>query len=230
MERIEPEFLLTSASSRTVALGVVATVVGGIAVPLSLPALCFAVGLAFGHQSLSGPITVLLAVFGGVVLAALVGVTLSLGRKLAALRSPRLRRYRTLLYAAGFAVLVIAWFLLASDAVGWDRLASRLPVVPITWIADLGLLGLPGSEPVGRRPVGAICLFGVGLPLCTVAAIGSRTGSGIPIRSAPERPTARGPFSDPGARRGCSAAGFLGPSSPSPESDGFRNGASPGVC
>lgn len=171
MERIEPELLLASVPARTVALGVVATVVGGIAVPLSLPAVCFAVGLAFGHQSLSGPFAVLLAVAGGVALAALFGVTLSLGRELAALRSPRLRRYKTLLYAAGFAALVIAWFVLASDAVGWERLASWLPVVPITWIADLGLLGLTGSETVGRRPVGALCLFGVGLPLCTVAAV-----------------------------------------------------------
>ncbi len=171
MERIEPALLLTSVPTRTVALGTVGTVVAGIAVPLSLPAVCFAAGLAVGHQSLLGLITVLLAGFGGVALAALVGVTLSLGRELAALRSPRIRRYRTLLYAAGFAALVTVWFVLASGAVGLDRLVSWLPVVPITWIADLGLLGLTGSEPVGRRPIGALCLFGVGLPLCTAVAI-----------------------------------------------------------
>lgn len=171
MKRLETAPILTSVSARTAALGVVGSVGSGLAVPLSLPVSCVVVGFTLGLRAPFSAVSVSVAIVGFATFATLLGSTLELAKELATLRSPRLRRYKTLLLVLGFGCLLLAWGVVAGDVVASDRLSSRLGAVPIVWIVDLGLLGVPkaGSSPL--RPVGALCLLAVGISLCTALSI-----------------------------------------------------------
>ncbi|MDL0126636.1 hypothetical protein [Halobacterium salinarum] len=170
-ERLNTDHLLTTVSAPEAALGLLFTVYRQVAVPVFLPALAVAVGLALGTQTPVAALTIGVAVVGFVTLAALLGIVLSLGAKLATNRSPRLRRYKSYTYVLAFVLGFLVWTTVLQGPVSNQTAIEWLRVVPLTWFVDLALFEL-ADVPAGQaRSLGALGLTVVGLPSLTGATI-----------------------------------------------------------
>lgn len=166
-DRIDFDHLLTTVPARDVVLGVAGFLYSRYAMRLALPVVGVAAGFTLGGRA---PISLLVIVLTLVALLALVvmaSVTLSLVGEYLALRSPRYRRYRTVLV---YGPLVLLMFVLTSPGISIDRVVVWLQSIPIAWVVDLALLGAPGVDVGVGRSVGAICLLVGGVPALTLAA------------------------------------------------------------
>ncbi|MFC7198473.1 hypothetical protein [Halospeciosus flavus] len=170
-EQLNTDHLLTTISAPEAALGLVFTVFRQVAVPVFLPALAVAVGLALGSQTPVTALTTGVAVVGFVTLTALLGIVLSLGTKLATSRSPRLRRYKNYTYVLAFILGFLIWITILQGPVSNQTAIDWLHAVPLAWFVDLALLGL-ADVPVGHaRSLGALGVTVVGLLVLTGATI-----------------------------------------------------------
>lgn len=171
-ERINTDHLLTTVGAHEVALGIVFVVYRQVAFPVLLPALSVAVGFAAGSQIPSAALTIVVAVAGFVTLAALLGIVLSLAADLAAIRSPRLRRYRNYTYVLAFMLGFLIWMAVIQAPVSTDAVLDWLRLVPIAWFGDLALLTVP-TVPAGQvLGLGALVVTVIGIPVLTVLTIG----------------------------------------------------------
>lgn len=165
--RIDLDHLLTTVPVRDVVLGVAGLLFSQYAILLVPPVISLAVGFAVGVHA---PATMLIIILTIVVLLALIvmaSITLSLTGKYLALRSPRFRRYRTIIVYGPF---VLVWLVLARSLGQIDYLVAWLQLVPLAWTVDFMLLPVPGIHADVGRSVGAVCLLVGGLSAFTVAA------------------------------------------------------------
>jgi ABC-2 type transport system permease protein len=166
-ERINTDHLLTTVSAHTAVLGVVLAVLYRTIIRIAPTSVCVAVGFAVGTRSPAIALTILVAVAGLFALTALVGVCLSLTVELVTTRSPRFRRYKNVLVALAFMLVVIGWVGVSEELVS-AALGLRpdwISAAPTAWFVDLGLLGMAGSDPNVLRSVGALALLAGGIPV-----------------------------------------------------------------
>ncbi|CAP15576.2 uncharacterized protein OE_5230R (plasmid) [Halobacterium salinarum R1] len=164
-ERLDTGYLLTTVGAHEAALGLVFTVYRQVAVPVFLPALAVAVGLALGSQTPATAVTVGVAVVGFVTLAALLGVVLSLATKLATSRSPRLRRYKNYTYVLTFILGFLIWITILQGPLSNQGACDWLQVVPPGWFVDLALFGLTDVPTEPARGLSALGVTVVGFPV-----------------------------------------------------------------
>lgn len=170
-EQLNTDHLLTTVRASEAALGLVFTVYRRVAVPVFLPALGVAVGLALGTQTPVIALTTGVAVVGIVTLAALLGIVLRLGAKLATSQSPRLRRYKNYTYVLAFILAFFIWITIFQGPVSNQATIEWLRVVPLAWFVDLAFLGLTDVPASQARGLGVLGATVVGLPILMMATI-----------------------------------------------------------
>lgn len=209
-EHLNIDHLLTTISASEAALGLLFTVYRQVAVPVFLPTLAVAVGVALGSQTPVTTLTVGVAVVGFVTLAALLGIVLSLGAKLVTSRSPRLRRYKNSTYVLVFILGFLIWNTILQGPVSNQAAIDWLQAVPLAWFVDLALLGL-ADVPVGQaRGLGALGVIVVGLPVLTEATISLSERVWTANRVGNQRSIARGSRSALDLPSNCLLAGCHG--------------------
>lgn len=172
-ERVDLDHLLTTVTALEVVLGVAGFLYGQYISLLALPVVSLAVGFGIGAQAPGNALAIVMTVTTLLALIAVAGVTLSLAGTYLGLRSPRFRRYRTIIV---YGPLVVVWFALTGASAPIDRLVALLRPMPSGWFVDLALLGAPGVPSGVVRSLAAICLLAVGLPVLslTATALGKR--------------------------------------------------------
>jgi ABC-2 type transport system permease protein len=166
-ERVDFDHLLTTVPPRDVVLGVAGFLYSQFAVLLALPVGSLAVGFALGRRAPKSALTIVVTIGALLALIVVASVTLSLTGEYLALRSPRFRRYRTIIV---YSPLVLVWLIVTGPLVPLSRLVVWFQLVPLAWFVDLALIGAPGVRSGLLRSVGAMCLLAGGLPGLTVAA------------------------------------------------------------
>ncbi|GAB7020397.1 ABC transporter permease family protein [Halostagnicola bangensis] len=170
-ERLNPDFLLTTVSARTGALGLVLFVSARVALFLAGPTLGVAVGTAIGLRSPLVALTITAAIGGLAAVAVGLGIV---GRLAAGLVGQRLTRggfYRDLAVVFGWLPLLVGWLVLQETSVSLAPLVGRLEALPITWTVDLAFLGATELGVDARRGLGAIA----GILLTVPVLVGATT-------------------------------------------------------
>lgn len=181
--RVDLGHLLTTVPARDVVLGVAGFLFSQYAISLALPVISLAVGFALGVHAPVSVLTIVLTVAVLLALIVVASVTLSLTGEYLALRSPRFRRYRTIIV---YGPLVLMWLVLTRLSAPIDHLVAWLQLVPLAWVVNFVLLSVPGIHADVGRIVGATCLLVGGLPALTVAAtaLGERVWGSDEVNSA----------------------------------------------
>lgn len=184
-ERIDTNLLLTTVAAPTAVLGVVVAVPRRTAIQIAPTAVSVAVGFAVGTGAPVIALTILIAVVGLFTLTALVGVCLSFTVELVTTRSPRFRRYKNIFVVLAFVLVFIGWVGVSEELVlaGLGLMRDWISGAPTAWFVDLGLFGMPGSDPNVLRSVGALALLAVGIPvfLAVTAEIAERVWMTEPV-------------------------------------------------
>ncbi len=172
-ERVDFDHLLTTVPARDVVLGVAGFLYGRYAVLFALPTVSLAVGFALGVHAPSSALTIVVTISMLLAFIVVASVTLSLVGAYLEIRSPHFRRYRTIIV---YGPLVLVWVVVAGSLVPTPRLVAWVQLVPLAWVVDLALLGVPGSHAGVGRSVAALCLLAGGLPILvvTASALGER--------------------------------------------------------
>lgn len=187
LERLDTDHLLTTVSAREVVLGVILTVATRTVTRIFPLTIGVAIGFAVGTRSLASALTIIVAVAGFLSVTALIGVGLGFVMELVSTRSPRFRRYKTLLVVLALGLVMIVWTVmdrgLISSAIG---LMTGWLVVPPAWFVDLGLLGVPGIQSNVLQSVGALGWVVSGIPILTVVitALATRVWETEPVSAA----------------------------------------------
>ncbi|MFC7164900.1 hypothetical protein [Halospeciosus flavus] len=126
-ERVDFDHLLTTVPVRDVVLGVAGFFYRQYAIPLALPVVSFATGFALGAEAPLIAFTIVVTVAALLALVVMASATFSLTGEYLALRSPRFRRYRTIIV---YGPLVLVMFVLTSPGVSIDRVVAWLQPVP----------------------------------------------------------------------------------------------------
>lgn len=170
-ERLDTDHLLTTVGAPEATLGLVFSVYRQVAVPVFLPTLAVAVGIALASQTPITAVTVGVAVVGFVTLATLIGIVLSLATKLATSRSPRLRRYGNYTYVLAIVLGFLVWITVLQGPVSNQAAIDWVGILPFAWFVDIALLGVPDVPAGQARGLGALGVTVVGFPVLMGATL-----------------------------------------------------------
>jgi hypothetical protein len=171
-ERLKPDFLLTTVTAKTAALGLLGFVYARLLTTLAVPTLGVAVGTALGLRSPTVAFTITLAAACIAALATALGTTSRLLARFVALRLVRARYYRDLFIVFGWIPLVIAAMLLQGRSLSLAPLAGLFGALPLAWFVNLALIGAtPETVGLARHTLGVFALLGTTVPVFTVATV-----------------------------------------------------------
>jgi ABC-2 type transport system permease protein len=170
-EQLDPEFLLTTVSSRTAALGLLGFVYTRLVVTLAVPIVGVAVGLGVGSRSPTVAVTTVAAAAVMTPLAAAAGTTSRLVGHLIARRFTRARSYRDLLVVFGWIPLMIGAIALQEMSLPIASFLTVFGALPLAWFVDLAFVGWADSPFVS--PQHALAVVGVVVGSVPVLAAGT---------------------------------------------------------
>jgi ABC-2 type transport system permease protein len=205
VEAIRTDLLLTTVPPADVAVGATLYACSRALVPVATPVLAAVVGVAVGARSVATLALGAVAVVGVAALGSLVGVVVRFAVLLAAVRSPRVRRYGNVARVVVLALAFVGVPVVAPAVASSVPLAAWASATPFAWSVDLALVAAPGLQAGGDRAVAAVVLVAVGTPVAAAAAV----AVGVRALSA-DRVDAGGTDTDSGLAPGGPAARLLG--------------------